>query len=51
MAPQLEPFGPHYRHVYFMRRAVATALEVKHVVGQIACTADFQAIRARADEI
>jgi hypothetical protein len=47
-APQLEPFGPQYRHLYFMRRAVATALEVKHVVEQIACTSEFRDIQNRA---
>jgi hypothetical protein len=47
-APQLEPLGPAYRHVYFMRRAVATALEVKDVVEQIAVTPEFGEIEARA---
>jgi hypothetical protein len=47
-APQMEPLGPAYRHVYFMRRAVATALEVKDVVEQIAVTPEFREIEARA---
>jgi hypothetical protein len=47
-APQLEPFGPQYRSCYFLRRAVATALEVKDVIDQISCTPEFRRIQAQA---
>lgn len=48
-ASPLEPFGPQYRHVYFLRRAVATALEVKHAIEQIAHTPEFRSIQIQAE--
>jgi hypothetical protein len=48
IAPQLEPFGPAYRSCYFLRRAVATALEVKDVIDQILVTREFRRIEVEA---
>jgi len=44
--PLFEALGAHYRHIYFMRRAVATLLEFKQTVDQMSLTPEFQAIVA-----
>jgi hypothetical protein len=46
--PQLDAFGPEYRKLYFMRRAIATAVEFQQAVEQIATCKEFREIEERA---
>lgn len=46
--PQLDAFGPEYRKLYFMRRAIATALEFQQGVEQIANCKEFREIEQHA---
>jgi hypothetical protein len=44
----LEPFGPHYRQYYFMRRAIGTLVEFQQTIEHIASLKEFREIEARA---